>query len=110
MRKNKMPISKEFIEMYGNLSRSGLNKAIRAEIPAMNEVLDALSGLQDAIRHEQGTRTGKLLQELYNCLADARDAAVDLIKNKYYVPETGQSKWTVHKTSPNWKNFTAEDE
>lgn len=105
-----MPMSKEFLEMYGNSSKTGFNKAIRAEVPGMDAVLDALSGLKDAIRYEQGSKTGKLLQELYNCFMDARETAIELIKNKYYVPEKGQSKWTVHKTSPNWKNFTKEDE
>ena len=97
-----MPMSKEFIEMYGGANKSGFNKAIRAEVPGMDAVLDALSGLSDAIRYEQGSKTGKLLQELYNCFMDARDTAVELIQNKYYVPVAGQSKWTVRKTSPNW--------
>ena len=105
-----MPMSNEFMEMYGNPGRSGLNKAVRAEVPGMDGVLDALEGLLNAAETEHGTRTGKLLKELYNCLMDARETAVELIKNKYYVPEKGQSKRTVHKTSPNWKNFTAEDE
>ena len=76
----------------------------------MDAVLDALEGLLNAAEAEQGTRTGKLLKELYNCFMDARETAVELIKNKYYVPEKGQSKWTVRKTSPNWKNFTSDDE
>lgn len=105
-----MPMSKEFMEMYGGSNKSGFNKAIRAEVPGMDAVLDALEGLNTAYRTEQGSKTGKLLQELYNCFMDARDTAIELIKNKYYVPEKGQSKWTVHKTSPNWKNFTSDDE
>ena len=100
-----MAFSNEFKELYGNNSGS-VNRAVRAEIPAGNAILDALEGLSDVVRYEKGTRLGSILQELYNCLMDTRDTMRDLIKEKYWVDAPGQSKYTVHKTSPNWKNFT----
>ena len=100
-----MPFSIEFKELYGNNSGS-VNRAVRAEIPSGNEVLDALEGLSTAVRYERGTRTGKILEELYKCLMDTRDTMRDLIKEKYWVPNPGDSKPTPHKTSPNWLNFT----
>lgn len=100
-----MAFSKEFIELYGS-NGGAVNRAVRAEIPGGNAVLDALEGLSDATKYEQGTKTGDLLKELYNCLMDTRDTMRDLIKHKYWVDTPGVSKPTPHKTSPNWKNFT----
>lgn len=100
-----MAFSIEFEELYGR-SRNSINKAVRAEIPGGNGVLDALEGLSDAMQYERGTKTGEILKELYNCLMDTRDTMRELIIEKYRVSEPGESKRTPHKTSPNWLNFT----
>lgn len=75
-------MNQEFKDKYGTTPRTAINRAIRAEVPGMDGIMDALEGLSVARQHARGERR-RLLQTIEDAYVTARDAAKALIAMKY---------------------------
>lgn len=76
-----MGMNDAFKRKYGT-SGGALNRAIRAEIPGMDAVLDALEQLSMARQYAHGRRK-RLLQKIEDGYVRAREAAKTLIRLQY---------------------------
>jgi hypothetical protein len=77
-----MGMNAEFRRKYGT-SGNAIKRAVRAEIPGMNAVLDALERLSVVRQRATGERR-RLLQKIEDGYVHARDAARALIRLKYW--------------------------
>lgn len=67
--------TKELREKYGGSGAQALSRAVRAEIPGGNEVLDGLDRLNQIVRNTSSPEAGEALNIL-RCVADAMRAEI----------------------------------